>query len=121
VRADENDRVHRFVEVEAIDCTPVSRRITRTASTNRVVQLPARPPSWAIGSGLISGYQSVCGNAMAIGCTKSMGDKLLHVEPFQSPNVRLNDRARRESKKKSCEAAGGYLTVAAWCFNSGAP
>jgi hypothetical protein len=29
------------------------------ASTNRVVQLPAGPPAWAIGSGPVSGYQSV--------------------------------------------------------------
>lgn len=73
MRANENDRVHRFVEVEAIDCAPVSRRITRTASTNRVVQLPAGPPAWAIGSGAVSGYQSVVAMQGRSAFTKSMG------------------------------------------------
>jgi hypothetical protein len=61
------------------------------------------------------------GNARAIDLYEIHGKNCFMLDRFNLRMVGSMIARVRDSKKKSCEAAGGYLAVAAWCFNSGAP
>jgi hypothetical protein len=60
-------------------------------------------------------------NARAIGSYEIHGTNCIMLDRFNPRMVGSMIARAQGFKKKSREAVGGYLTVAAWCFNSGAP